>query len=71
VFILKEIFRTSRPISIKLGTSHPWVKGTQNCTKKGPDSQQRGDSHKNAKMGWGHLKIFFSGSTEPEELIFT
>jgi hypothetical protein len=23
------------------------------------------------KMGWGHLKIFFSQTTEPEELIFT
>jgi hypothetical protein len=26
---------------------------------------------KNAKMGWGHLKILFSRTTEPEELIFT
>jgi hypothetical protein len=24
-----------------------------------------------AKMGWGHIKIFFSRTTEPEELIFT
>jgi hypothetical protein len=24
-----------------------------------------------AKMGWGHLKIFFSQTTESEELIFT
>jgi hypothetical protein len=31
---------------------------------------QRGDNHKNIKMGWAHLKIF-SRSTEPEELIFT
>jgi hypothetical protein len=23
------------------------------------------------KMGWGHLKIFFSRTNEPEELIFT
>jgi hypothetical protein len=23
-------------------------------------------SKKNAKMGWGHLKIFFSRTTEPE-----
>jgi hypothetical protein len=30
-----------------------------------------GDNHKNAKMGWGHLKIVFSQTTEPEELIFT
>jgi hypothetical protein len=29
-----------------------------------------GNSHKSAKMGWGHLKIF-SKTTEPERLIFT
>jgi hypothetical protein len=29
VFILRKIFfsRTSKPISIKLGTNHPWVMG--------------------------------------------
>jgi hypothetical protein len=32
---------------------------------------QRGDNYKNAKIGWGHLKIFFSRTTAPEELIFT
>jgi hypothetical protein len=70
MFILKTIFyRTSRPISIKLGIDHPWVKGTLNChqfVKKGPGPLQRGDYHRNAKMGWGHLKIFFSRTTEPE-----
>jgi hypothetical protein len=29
-------FRTSRPISIKLGTNYPWVKGIQVCSDKGP-----------------------------------
>jgi hypothetical protein len=29
-------------------------------TNQGPGPFQRGDNHKNAKMGWGHLKIFFS-----------
>jgi hypothetical protein len=29
------------------------------------DPFQRGDYHKNAKMGWGHLKIFFSRTTGP------
>jgi hypothetical protein len=64
--ILKKIFfsRTSRPISIKLGI-------ILNCSNKGPSPLQRGDNLKNAKMGWGHLKIFFSRTTEPEELIFT
>jgi hypothetical protein len=31
----KKIFsRTSRPISIKIGTNHPWVQGILNCTNK-------------------------------------
>jgi hypothetical protein len=52
--------------SIKLGTHHPWVKGILNCLNKGPGPPQRGDNHKNTKMGWGHLKIFSSRTTEPE-----
>jgi hypothetical protein len=34
--------RTSRPISIKLGTHYPWVKGIQVCSNKGPGPLQRG-----------------------------
>jgi hypothetical protein len=30
-----------------------------------------GDNHKNAKIGWGHLKIIFSRTTEPEKFRFT
>jgi hypothetical protein len=72
MFILKKIFSiTSWPISIKLGTYHPWVKGILNCSNEGPGLLQRRDNHKNAKMGWGHLKIFFSRTTEVEELTFT
>jgi hypothetical protein len=67
MFILKTIFsRTSRPISIKLGINHPWLKGTLNCqqfVKKGPGPLQRGDNHRNVKMGLGHLKIFFPRTT--------
>jgi hypothetical protein len=53
MFILKKIFfsRISWPISIKLGTYHPWVKGIINCSNEGS-----GPLHKNAKMGWDHLK---------------
>jgi hypothetical protein len=40
--------------------------GILNCSNKGPGPLQRGDNHKNAKMGWGHLKIFFSRTIEPE-----
>ena len=32
---LKIFSRTSRPISIKLGKNHPWVKGIQVCSNKG------------------------------------
>jgi hypothetical protein len=28
------------------------VKGIINCSNKGPGHLQRGDTHKNAKMGW-------------------
>jgi hypothetical protein len=35
------------------------VKGIQVCSNKGPDPLHRGDNHKNVKMGWGHLRIFF------------
>jgi hypothetical protein len=43
-------FRTSWPISIKLGANHLWVKGILNCLNKGPGPLQRGDNHKNAKI---------------------
>jgi hypothetical protein len=71
-YIEKKIFfsRTSRPITIKLCINHPWVKGILNCSNKGPGPLQRGDNHKNAKMGWVHLKIFLR-ITEPEYVIFT
>jgi hypothetical protein len=41
------------------------MKGNQVCSNKGPDCLQRRDNHKNVKMGWGHLKIFFSKTTMP------
>jgi hypothetical protein len=33
------------------------MKGIQVYQNKGPIPLQRGDNHKNVKMGWGHLKI--------------
>jgi hypothetical protein len=41
------------------------MKGIQVCSNKGPGPLQRGDNHKNVKLGWGHLKIFFSRTTGP------
>jgi hypothetical protein len=51
--LLRKIFfsRTSRPISIKLGINHLWVKGILNCSNKGPGPLQRGDNHKKCKNG--------------------
>jgi hypothetical protein len=66
MFILKKkifFFRTSRPISIKLRINHPWVKEILNCSNKGL-GPLKGEII--AKMGVGHLKIFFSTTTEPE-----
>jgi hypothetical protein len=62
MLILTKIFfsRTSTPISIKLGINHHWVKGILNSSNKGPGHFQMGYNHKNAKMGWVHIKIFFS-----------
>jgi hypothetical protein len=40
--------------------------GILNFSNKGPGPLQRGDYQKNAKIGWGHLKIFSSRTTEPE-----
>jgi hypothetical protein len=70
IFWGKKIFsRTSRPISIKLGTIHPWVRRITNCSNKGSVPLQRGDNYKNAKFGWCHLKIFSLRTTGPEKLI--
>jgi hypothetical protein len=48
------------PDSFKRGTNYPF----QVCSIKGPEPLQRGDNHKNVKMGWCHLKIIFSRTTE-------
>ena len=45
-------FRTTEPISTKLGTKHPWVKGIQT-----------GYNYNIAKIHWRNLKIFFSKIT--------
>jgi hypothetical protein len=39
--------------------------GIQVCSNKGPGPCQRGDNHKNVKMGLGHLKIIFSRTSWP------
>jgi hypothetical protein len=39
------------------------VRRIQVSSNKGPGPLQREDNHKNVKMGWGHIKIFFSRTT--------
>jgi hypothetical protein len=45
------------------------MKGIQVFSNKGPGPLQRGDDHKNVKIGWGHLKIFLR-PMKPEKLNF-
>jgi hypothetical protein len=58
--ILEKIFsKTGRPMKIKLDANYPCMKGIQVCLDKRADCNQKGDDHKNANIGWGHLKILF------------
>jgi hypothetical protein len=47
------------------------MKENRVCLDKGTASRQRGDNHKNANIGWGHLEILFSRTNEPENFRFT
>ena len=57
--------RTTEPISTKLGTKHPWVKGIQVCSNEGPRPFPRGDNYEIVKIHWWNFKIFLSRTTEP------
>ena len=59
------MYRTTEPISTKLGTKHPWMNGFQICSNEGPSSFSRGDSYKMVKIHWRNLEIFVSRTTEP------
>ena len=61
---LKIFSRTTGPISTKLGTMHPWVKGTQVHSNEGLCPFPRGDNYEIAKIHWQNLKIF-SRTTGP------
>jgi hypothetical protein len=53
------------PISIKLGTNPPWVKGVLKCTNKRPVPLLGGYNHKNARLWRGH-HFFPLRTTDPE-----
>ena len=55
--------RTTGPISTKLGTKHPWVKGSQVCSNEGPCPFPKGENYEIAKIHWPNIKIFFSRTT--------
>ena len=57
--------RTTEPISTKLGTKYPWVKGIHVCSNEWPLPFPRGDNYEIAKINWRNLKIFFSRTTGP------
>jgi hypothetical protein len=40
------------------------VKEIQVYSIEGPGHLQRGDNHKNVRMGWGHLKVLFLRKAE-------
>jgi hypothetical protein len=58
VYIEKEIFSTSRPISIKLGTNHSCMKGNQVYSNEGSSPLQRGDNNKGEKSRVGLFRYF-------------
>ena len=57
--------KTAGPISTKLGTKHPWVKGIQVCANEGPRPFPRGDNYKIVKIHWRNIKIFFFRTAGP------
>ena len=51
--------RNTEPISTKLGTKHPWVKGFKFDQRKGP-ALSMGDKYEIAKIHWRNKKKLFS-----------
>jgi hypothetical protein len=62
VYIEKEFFRTSWPISVKLDRNQHWVRRIRSYSTEDPGSSTRGDINRNVD----HLDIFFSRTPEPE-----
>ena len=61
----KIFSRTTEPISTKLGTKHPWVKGIQVYSNGGPRPFPRRDNYEKVKIHRRNFKIFFSRTTGP------
>ena len=64
--ILKNLlFKSTGPISTKLGTEHPWEDGNQIVTNKGPHHTSRGDNSKIIKIYGEYLEFFYFRTTGP------
>ena len=69
---LKIFFsRTTKPISTKLGTKFPWVKGIQVCSNEGPRPFPRGDNYEIAKIHWRNYNFFLLQNHWPMGLLFS
>jgi hypothetical protein len=51
--------------------NYPSRKRIQVSSNKGPGPLRSGDNHKNVKMRWGRLNIFFLSTMKPEKQLFT
>ena len=63
--ILKVFSKTTGPISTKLETKHPRVKGIQIFQNEGPHLFPRGDNCEMVKIQYPRLKIFLSRNIRP------
>ena len=62
--------RTTGPLSTKLGTKYPWMKGIQVCSRKGPRLFPRGDNYEIAKIHWRNLKNYTSNFNQTWHKVF-
>ena len=62
---LKIFSRTTKPISTKLGTKHPWIIWFQVCSKEGPCPFSKGDTKEIVEIHLQSFKTFFSRITGP------
>jgi hypothetical protein len=67
-YIFDFFSRTTKPISTRLLTDHPWGKGFQVCSNEGDRPSPRGDNSKRVKMYCKFLKIFFSRTSRPNSI---
>ena len=66
IFPILDFFsKTTGPISNKLDTKYPWVKGIKVCSNEGPRPFPRENNYEISKIHWWNKKIFFFRTTGP------